>query len=75
MIDAGLKKVEAGMNPMDKRGIDKGVQLVKAKLKQMATGTLDAILKKASPCRRIQQYLLSQHPAMLLAQDFQWRQS
>lgn len=37
MIDAGLKKVEAGMNPMDiKKGIDKGVQLVTAKLKQMA---------------------------------------
>jgi len=37
MIDAGLKKVEAGMNPMEiKRGIDKGVQRVTAKLKQMA---------------------------------------
>jgi chaperonin GroEL len=37
LIDAGLKKVEAGMNPMDiKKGIDKGVQLVTAKLKQMA---------------------------------------
>ncbi|WP_018616617.1 chaperonin GroEL [Segetibacter koreensis] len=37
MIDTGLKRVEAGMNPMDiKKGIDKGVQLVTAKLKQMA---------------------------------------
>jgi chaperonin GroEL len=37
MIDAGLNKVEAGMNPMDiKKGIDKGVQAVIAKLKQMA---------------------------------------
>lgn len=37
MIDAGLKKVEAGINPMDiKRGIDNGVKLVTAKLKQMA---------------------------------------
>ena len=37
LIDAGLKKVEAGMNPMDiKRGIDKGVQAVVAKLKGMA---------------------------------------
>lgn len=37
MIDAGLKKVEAGINAMDiKKGIDKGVQLVTAKLKQMA---------------------------------------
>jgi chaperonin GroEL len=37
MIDAGLKKVEAGINPMDiKRGIDNGVQLIIAKLKQMA---------------------------------------
>jgi len=37
MIDAGLKRVEGGMNPMDiKRGIDKAVQLVTAKLKQMA---------------------------------------
>ena len=37
LIDAGLKKVEAGMNPMDiKRGIDKGVQAVVAKLKKMA---------------------------------------
>lgn len=37
MIDAGLKKVEAGMNPMDiKRGIDKAVKTVTEKLKQMA---------------------------------------
>ncbi|QEC69178.1 chaperonin GroEL [Panacibacter ginsenosidivorans] len=37
LIDAGLKKVEAGMNPMDiKRGIDKAVKLVSEKLKQMA---------------------------------------
>jgi len=37
MIDAGLKRVEGGMNPMDiKRGMDKAVQLVTAKLKQMA---------------------------------------
>jgi chaperonin GroEL len=37
MIDSGLKKVEAGMNPMDiKKGIDKGVQAISAKLKQMA---------------------------------------
>ena len=37
LIDAGLKKVEAGMNPMDiKKGIDKGVQAVIARLKQMA---------------------------------------
>lgn len=37
MIDSGLKKVEAGINPMDiKKGIDKGVHLVTARLKQMA---------------------------------------
>jgi chaperonin GroEL len=37
MIDAGLKKVEAGMNPMDiKRGIDKAVKTVTEKLKKMA---------------------------------------
>ena len=37
MIDAGLKKVEAGMNPMDiKKGIDKAVKTVTEKLKQMA---------------------------------------
>lgn len=37
MIDAGLKKVEAGINPMDiKRGIDNSVQVITAKLKQMA---------------------------------------
>ncbi|MDP4216619.1 MAG: chaperonin GroEL, partial [Bacteroidota bacterium] len=37
LIDAALKKVEAGMNPMDiKIGIDKGVQLVTARLKKMA---------------------------------------
>jgi chaperonin GroEL len=37
MIDAGLKKVEAGMNPMDiKRGIDKAVKTVIEKLKKMA---------------------------------------
>ncbi|MFC0775083.1 chaperonin GroEL [Terrimonas alba] len=37
LIESGLKKVEAGMNPMDiKKGIDKGVQKIIAKLKQMA---------------------------------------
>lgn len=37
MIDEGLKKVEAGLNPMDiKKGIDKSAQCVTAKLKQMA---------------------------------------
>lgn len=37
LIDEALKKVEAGMNPMDiKSGIDKGVQLVTARLKKMA---------------------------------------
>ena len=37
LIDGALKKVEAGMNPMDiKSGIDKGMQLVTAKLKMMA---------------------------------------
>lgn len=37
LIDAGLKKVEAGMNPMDiKKGIDNGVQRIVARLKQMA---------------------------------------
>jgi chaperonin GroEL len=37
MINAGLKKVEAGINPMDiKRGIDKAVKAVTGKLKQMA---------------------------------------
>ena len=37
MIDAGLKKVEAGMNPMDiKKGMDKAVKTVTEKLKQMA---------------------------------------
>ena len=37
MIDAGLRKVEAGMNPMDiKRGIDKAVKAVVTKLKEMA---------------------------------------
>ena len=37
MINAGLKKVEAGMNPMDiKRGLDKAVKVVTEKLKQMA---------------------------------------
>jgi len=37
LIDAALKKVEAGMSPMDiKAGMDKGVQLVTARLKKMA---------------------------------------
>ena len=37
LIDAALKKVEAGINPMNiKSGIDKGVQLVRARLKKMA---------------------------------------
>lgn len=37
MIDAGIKKVEAGMNPMEiKRGIDKALKVVSEKLKQMA---------------------------------------
>ncbi|MGZ8559392.1 MAG: chaperonin GroEL [Chitinophagaceae bacterium] len=37
MVDAGLKKVEAGMNPMDiKKGIEKAVKIVTEKLKQMA---------------------------------------
>lgn len=37
MIDAGIKKVEAGMNPMEiKRGIDKALKVVTEKLKQMA---------------------------------------
>jgi len=37
MIDEGLKKVEAGLNPMDiKKGIDKAVRCVTEKLKQMA---------------------------------------
>ncbi len=37
MIDEGLKKVEAGINPLDiKKGIDKGVKVVTEKLKQMA---------------------------------------
>lgn len=37
MIDSGLKKIEAGINPMDlKKGIDKGVQIVTSKLKDMA---------------------------------------
>ncbi|MBN8852061.1 MAG: chaperonin GroL [Sphingobacteriales bacterium 50-39] len=37
LIDEALKKVEAGMNPMDiKSGIDKGVRLVTARLKKMA---------------------------------------
>src|SRR5665213_856647 len=36
LIDGALKKVEAGMNPMDiKSGVDRGVQLVTAKLKKM----------------------------------------
>lgn len=38
MIDLGLKKVEADMNPMEiKKGIDKGVKLIIEKLKAMAT--------------------------------------
>jgi chaperonin GroEL len=37
MIDAGLKKVEAGMNPMEiKKGIDNAVEAVIEKLKLMA---------------------------------------
>ncbi|HEX6847781.1 MAG TPA: chaperonin GroEL, partial [Chitinophagaceae bacterium] len=37
MIDAGLKKVEAGMNPMDiRKGIDKSVKAIVARLKEMA---------------------------------------
>lgn len=37
MIDLGLKKVEADMNPMEiKKGIDKGVKIVTERLKQMA---------------------------------------
>jgi chaperonin GroEL len=37
MVDLGLKKVEADMNPMEiKKGIDKGVKLVTEKLKVMA---------------------------------------
>ncbi|THU39575.1 chaperonin GroEL [Niastella caeni] len=37
MVEIGLKKVEAGINAMEmKKGIDKGVKAVTAKLKQMA---------------------------------------
>jgi chaperonin GroEL len=37
MIDAGLKKVEAGMNPMEiKKGMDAAVKVVIEKLKKMA---------------------------------------
>ncbi len=37
MIDTGLKRVEAGINPLEiKRGIDKAVKLVVEKLKQQA---------------------------------------
>ena len=37
LIDAGLKKVEAGMNPMDiKRGIDRATQYIIGTLKAMA---------------------------------------
>jgi chaperonin GroEL len=37
MINAGLKKIEADMNPMEiKSGIDKGVKVIIEKLKQMA---------------------------------------
>lgn len=37
MVDLGLKKVEADMNPMEiKKGMDKACQLVVGKLKQMA---------------------------------------
>ena len=38
MIDLGLKKVEADMNPIEiKKGIDKGVRQVTERLRQMAT--------------------------------------
>lgn len=37
LIDASLKKVEAGISPLDiKKGIEKGVQVITAKLKSMA---------------------------------------
>ena len=37
MIDTGLKRVEAGINPLEiKRGIDKAVKIVVEKLKQQA---------------------------------------
>ncbi len=51
LIDAALKKVEAGINPMDiKAGIDKGVQLVTAKLKKMsiAVGTDSARIEQVA---------------------------
>lgn len=51
LIDAGLKKVEAGMNPMDiKKGIDNGVQRIVAKLKQMAiaVGTESARIEQVA---------------------------